>query len=57
MSLQQLNDTVNGAISGTANNPTELQPLDLTIDDPPTKAQVEAVRDRLNDLINALKRS
>ena len=57
VSTNQMNTATSTATSGTANNPIELQPLDLAIDDPPTKAQVEAIRDRLNDLINALKRS
>ena len=57
VSNDQMNQAIGDAIGGTANNPGDIDPLDLTIDDPPTQGQVEAVRDRLNELINALKRA
>ncbi len=33
-----------------------IQPLTLTISNPPTQAQVQAILTKLNDLINALHR-
>ena len=53
MSLQQLDD----AIAGTANNVNGVDDLSgFVISNPPTQAQVVALRDKLNELINALHR-
>ena len=39
-----------------AQNPTSVAMLGLTISDPPTKAEVEAVMGKVNELISALQR-
>ncbi len=43
-------------VYNSANNPLIVQPLNLTISNPPTQAQVEAVRDKVNELLAALLR-
>ena len=40
----------------TAGNPDTVGPLTLTISNPPTQAQVQAILNKLNDLITALSR-
>lgn len=39
-----------------AQNPTSVQTLSLTLSDPPTLAEVQAVLDKVNELITALQR-
>lgn len=48
-------NALNAAINGTAQNPTVNQ-LGGTISNPPTQAQVQAIQNKLNELINALTR-
>ena len=59
--LNGLNDTLTGAISeavnGCALNPWEVGPLGLTVSNPPTQAEVQAVADKLDQLIAALTRT
>jgi hypothetical protein len=47
---------LNSAIMGTAQNPTSISTLSLTISDPPTKAEVEAILGFANALLSALQR-
>ena len=47
---------LNSAIMGTAQNPTGVSTLSLTISDPPTKAEVEAILGFVNTLLSALQR-
>jgi len=48
---------LNDAILTTAKNPQDVvSPLALTISNPPTQAQVQAVLNKLNELITALSR-
>ena len=49
-------DEVQDIADTSAVNPTNLLPLSLDISDPPTQAQVEAIRDQLNALLGALYR-
>ena len=55
-----LNETLGQAIADAANgcavNPWEVTPLGLTVSNPPTQAQVQAVANKLDELIGALKR-
>jgi len=44
------------AIATTANNPGSIATLDMTVSDPPTQSEMQAVVDKLNELINALRR-
>ena len=43
-------------IDECALNPVGLEQLSLEISDPPTKAEVEAIRDKINDMINRILR-
>jgi hypothetical protein len=43
-------------ISQCALNPGDVDPLFLSVSDPPTQADVQAIADRLDQLIGALKR-
>lgn len=47
---------VDDIASNSARNPEHVQPLNLPISNPPTQAQVEAIRDKLNELRAALFR-
>jgi hypothetical protein len=48
---------LDNAIAGTANNVNAVSDLSaLVISNPPTQGQVEALRAKLNELINALHR-
>ena len=49
-------DEVQAIASSSAVDPINVEPLSLDISDPPTKAQVEAIRDQLNALLGALYR-
>jgi hypothetical protein len=52
VSQQQLDD----AIAGTANNVDGIEPASVTVSDPPSQAEVQAIVDKLDELINALHR-
>ena len=52
VSNQQLSD----AIAGTANNPAGVNALGLSISDPPTQSELQAVVNKLDVLIQALRR-
>ena len=66
LSSAEMRDQFNGlfqAIGGvdhettiSALDPTGVDPLNLPISNPPTQAQVEALRDKLNELLAALHR-
>ena len=60
--LNGLNDLINNvdlalnnAIAGTALNPA-VSTLGQSISNPPTQAQVQAIQNKLNELINAITR-
>ena len=53
--LNGLNDALNTAIAGTAQNPS-LGPFTIALSDPPTRPEVQAILDVLNALINQLTR-
>ena len=44
------------AMMDTARNPTSISTLNLTISDPPTKAEVEAILGAYNSLVSVLQR-
>ena len=52
MTLQQLND----AIATTSSNSNGVALLGLAVSDPPTQAEVQQIADKLDELINALRR-
>ena len=52
----QLRNQFNGLLALTAQNPVSLHGLGLTVSDPPTQAEVQAIADKVNELIFALKR-
>lgn len=47
---------LNEAIAGTARNPINLAPLNITISDPPTQSEVQALLDGHNQLLAEIKR-
>lgn len=49
-------NALNAAIDGTAMNPS-VATLTQTISNPPTQAQVQAIQNKVNELINAITRS
>ena len=57
VSTQQMNDAIGTAIAGTSNNTNTIQLLTLTVSDPPTQGEVQAIQDKLNELIMALRRN
>jgi hypothetical protein len=50
------NGTLAGEISGTARNPNSVAPIPFTVSNPPTQAELQAVVDKLNELIGSLQR-
>ena len=48
--------TLDAAIAGTARNPNTIAALNITISDPPTQAEVQAILDAHNALLAALLR-
>jgi hypothetical protein len=48
-------NALNTAINGTAVNPS-VTTLSQSISNPPTQAQVQAIQNKLNELINAITR-
>jgi hypothetical protein len=53
----QLNSAVTTAIARTAQNPSGVASLAVTISDPPTQAEVQALAAKVEELLNAMKRS
>jgi hypothetical protein len=45
-----------GQISGTSANSNGVGTLGMAISDPPTQGEVQAIADKLDELINALRR-
>ncbi len=52
MTLQQLND----AIATTSSNSNGVGTLGLAVSDPPTQSEMQQIADKLDELINALRR-
>ena len=50
------NATLAGEISGTARNPNSVAPIPFTVSNPPTQAELQAVVDKVNELIASLQR-
>ncbi len=48
--------TLDDAIAGTAANVNGVSGLALTVSDPPTQAEMQAIADKLEELIGLLKR-
>ena len=52
VSLQQLTD----AIATTSSNSNYVSTLEMTVNDPPTQGEVQLIANKLDELINALRR-
>ena len=52
VSLQQLTD----AIATTSSNSNGVSTLQMTVNDPPTQGEVQLIANKLDELINALRR-
>ena len=50
------NSTLAGEISGTARNPNSVAPIPFTVSNPPTQTELQAVVDKVNELIASLQR-
>ncbi len=55
--VSQVDGQIWAAISTTARNPAAVSPLYIAISDPPTQGEVQAVLERLNELIIATYRA
>ena len=53
VTLAQLNE----AITTTARNPSGVQPLAMTVSDPPTQAEVQEIANKVDQLLAALLRT
>ena len=53
----EMNAAISAAILYTAQNPSNVQPLYVNYQDPVTAADLNQVKDKLNDLITALYRA
>ncbi len=51
-----INNALASAIAGTSSNSNAVATLEVTVSDPPTQAEVQTIVDKLNELINALRR-
>jgi hypothetical protein len=47
---------LSNAIAGTSSNSNAVATLGMTVSDPPTQGEVQALADKLDELINALRR-
>lgn len=47
---------LNGAIAGTSNNSNGVGTLGMSVSDPPQQWEVQQIADKLDELINALRR-
>ena len=50
------NATLASEIAGTARNPNSVAPIPFTVSNPPTQAELQAVVDKVNELIGNLQR-
>ena len=50
------NATLAGEISGTARNPNSVGMLSGSISNPPTQAEVQALQDKINEMLSAMQR-
>ena len=56
VSSTDVTNAIANEISGTARNPNSVAPLPFTVSNPPTQAELQAVVDKLNELIGSLQR-
>jgi hypothetical protein len=54
--MNYVTSSISSAINATARNPGSVSTLGLTVSNPPTQSEVQAVLNKLNELITALKR-
>lgn len=50
------NASLEGSINGTSSNSNGVATLGMSISDPPSQGEVQAIADKLDELINALRR-
>jgi hypothetical protein len=51
-----LQTNVDAAIAGTSSNTNGVATLGMVVSDPPTQGEVQAIADKLDELINGLRR-
>ena len=54
--LNGLNDAIANGIAGTSSNSNAVGTLGLAVNNPPTQADVQTIADKIDELINALRR-
>lgn len=50
------NASLEGSINGTSSNSNSVATLGMVVSDPPTQGEVQTIADKLDELINALRR-
>lgn len=50
------NASLEGSINGTSSNSNSVATLGMSISDPPAQSEVQAISDKLDELINSLRR-
>ncbi len=56
VSLAQLDDALAGVVANSSANTYGVETLDIAISDPPTQAELQAVVDKLNEMLLAQRR-
>ncbi len=59
VSSAELRDQFNALeaeIEGTAYDPSSIAPLNLTVSDPPTRAEVQAIADKIDEMLSFMSR-
>ena len=51
-----LASALSSAISGTSNNTNSVSTLGIIVSDPPTQSEMQSIANKLDELINALRR-
>lgn len=50
------NASLEGSINGTSSNSNSVETLGMAVSDPPTQGEVQTIADKIDELINALRR-
>lgn len=51
-----MNTAISNAMSGASNNSNTVATLNLSVSDPPMQGEVQQIANKLDELINALRR-
>ena len=56
VSSTDVTNAIANEITGTARNPNSVAPIPFTVSNPPTQAEVQALQDKINEMLSALQR-